>query len=105
MPSDCNKSGSFPGLTVAFRNTPEYKDLAALIRTAYPAWSEYLVEMAICTHVQNPRAYREAKALCPQRGTNAEIKPVVCPDRDGAFDSSVNIYSDVAEIPEQLMQE
>lgn len=81
MPSDCKNPASFPGLTVAFRNTTEFKDMAALIRNAYPHWSEYLVEMAIVTHVQSPRCYRD----------NHPSGPVVCPYRVGLFDDMVKI--------------
>lgn len=87
----CNDA--FSGLTVAFRNTPEFKDLSALIRKAYPAWPEYLVDTAICMHIQHPRVYRDAKAKV--------VSPVVCPDRAGAFAESVKIYSDATDIPAQ----
>lgn len=85
-------STPFPGVTNAFRNSTEFKDLSNLVRIAYPTWPEYLVETAIVAHITNPRLYREA-------GKNHafSVVPVTVPSREGSFNDSVNIYE--ANVP------
>lgn len=77
----------FAGLTIAFRQTAEYKELSGLVRTAYPAWPEYLVETAIAMHVQNPRLYRDHKSHPPPSA------PSIIRGIEGNIEGSVAIYS------------
>lgn len=86
----------FSGLTVAFRQTTEFKDMAATIRAIYPTWADYMVETAIAMHIQQPRLYRDKKAH-DRADASAEADPatpaLTLADRAESFMDSVKIYS------------
>ena len=49
----------YKGITVNFRRTQLYKDLAKQVTEMNPTLPQYLIDVAIHTHMTQPRAYRE----------------------------------------------
>lgn len=61
LPSD------YKGITLEFKRSTVYKDLYKAVKELNPGLPDYLVDIAIHTHVTNPRAYRE----CAKRNQDA----------------------------------
>ena len=92
----------FGGLTIAFRQTTEFKDMAATIRSIYPTWADYMVETAIAMHIQQPRLYRDKKAH-----DKADVKVTPLKSLDESYPDAVKIYSGVddPDLPASSKQE
>ncbi len=84
-----------PGITLEFKESDEYKELARQVRALDSSLPDYLVAMALAFHKMNPRAYKEyAQATRAEKKAN-KGKPA---PQHFTLDA-VSVYADPADAP------